>query len=45
MTWHHSLVRTDHLAGLLARIRRTGGTVTSCTPRTGGVLVTWTTRG
>ncbi len=43
MTWHTVTVTRDRLATLLAAIRRSGGTVTSCRPQSGSVCVTWTT--
>jgi hypothetical protein len=43
MTWHTVVVAVERLAGLVATIRKGGGTITSCRPQSGGVCVTWTT--
>jgi hypothetical protein len=45
MTWNTVTVAAERLGALLTTIRTTGGTITSCRPRPGGVVVTWTTPG
>ena len=42
MTWNTVVVAMDRLAALLATIRTSGGTITSCRPEAGRVSVTWT---
>lgn len=42
MTWHTVTVSAEQLGGLLARIRREGGTVTRSCPCAAGFEVTWT---
>jgi hypothetical protein len=43
MTWHTVVVAIDRLTALMATIRTSGGTITSCRPDAGRVCVTWTT--
>ena len=42
MKWTTVVVDTEHLAGFVAKIRKDGGTITSCRPQPDGVAVTWT---
>lgn len=42
MNWHYATVPPDELPTLLARIERTGGTVTCSKPEPDGVHLTWT---
>jgi len=41
MTWHSVTVRSEELHQLLARIRQSGGVITSSRPTRGSYLVTY----
>lgn len=43
MAWHTSTTTRDRLDGLIADIRRQGGTVASCQQCSEGLLITWFT--
>ena len=45
MTWHTITVAAEQLVGMLASIRREGGTVTRSCPCAAGFEVTWTRTG